>query len=414
MLVRPKIESSVPRNSQTGLRMAVARNIKERMEQGSWIRRMFEEGMALQQQYGPENVFDLSIGNPVMDPPQQFYDELRRLADDPIPGMHRYMPNAGYTETRAAIASQLGEETGIDFTAEEVVMACGAGGALNIVLKALLDPGDEVIIFAPYFPEYQVYADNHGGICTVVPPTEDFLPDMAAFEASFNEHTKVVLFCSPGNPTGVLYDAELLTDIGAVIRRKEEDLGREIFLVSDEPYRKILFDGLEYPHIFPYHERSIVATSHSKDLAIPGERIGFVVVNPEYQDSAEVVDGLIYSNRSLGFVNASALMQHIVKSLQSVTVDVMAYQSKRDFLYGNLVEMGYDIVRPQGAFYLFPRSPVEDEIEFVAELQKHRVLVVPGRGFGMPGYFRISYCLTDATLEGSLPGFKAAIEKYRG
>ena len=394
--------------------MAVSKKIQRFMEQGSWIRRMFEEGIALKQELGEDNVFDLSLGNPIMEPPPQFFHELRRIAENPTPGMHRYMPNAGYPETRAAVAAQLREETGLDFTAAEIVMTCGAGGALNVVLKTLLDPGDEVVIFAPYFVEYHFYADNHGGSCKVVPPDESFYPDLEAFEAAINTRTKAVLINSPNNPTGVVYSARLLARMADIIQRKEREYGGEIFLVSDEPYRKILFDGLEYPHIFHHYLRAIVATSHSKDLALPGERIGYIAVHPDYESRAELVGGLTFCNRTLGFVNAPALMQHIVRSLQPVAIDVGEYQAKRDFLYGRLTEMGYSVVKPQGAFYMFPRSPIEDDAAFVAELQGHNVLVVPGRGFGLPGHFRISYCVDDRTLEGSLKGFRAAIERLRG
>ena len=390
--------------------MAVSNKIRGLLEQGSWIRRMFEEGIALKQQFGDENVFDLSLGNPILEPPDEFFDELRRIADSPSPGMHRYMPNSGYPETRAAVASQLGEETGLNFTADELIMTCGAGGALNVALKALLDPGDEVVIFAPYFVEYFFYADNHGGACKVVPPDENFLPDMDALDEVIGERTRAVLINSPNNPTGALYSEETLARIGEIIREKEREFGTEIFLISDEPYRRLLFDGLEYPHIFHHHVRSIVATSHSKDLALPGERIGYIAIHPDYEDGVELMDGLVFCNRTLGFVNAPALMQHIVAKLQSVTVDIGEYQSKRDFLYDELTRIGYDVVKPQGAFYMFPKSPIEDDVEFVAELQKYNVLVVPGRGFGMPGYFRISFCVTDETLSGSIPGFKAAYD----
>ena len=390
--------------------MAVSNKVKGSMEQGSWIRKMFEEGISLKQQFGEENVFDLSLGNPIMEPPQEFFDELRRVAENPIAGLHRYMPNAGFVETRDAVATQLREETGQDFTANEIIMCCGAGGALNVILKTLLDPGDEVVIFAPYFVEYFFYADNHGGACKVVPPNDDFLPDLDAFENAIVEDTKIVLLNSPNNPSGVLYSAELLAQLGEIIQRKEKEFGSEIFLVSDEPYRKILFDGLEYPHIFDHHVRSIVATSHSKDLALPGERIGFVAVHPDYDDKTELMDGLVFCNRTLGFVNAPALIQHIVKNLQSVTIDVQQYQDKRDFMYQNLTEIGYEMPMPQGAFYMFPKSPIEDDVEFTAELQKSNVLVVPGRGFGSPGHFRLSYCVTDETLAGSLEGFRIAFE----
>ena len=394
--------------------MPVSERVRRFMKQGSWIRRMFEEGMVLKQRHGAENVFDLSLGNPVTEPPPEFFEELRRIANNPTPGMHRYMPNAGYAETRGAVAEQLGRETGLTFTADEVLMACGAGGALNVVLKSLLDPGDEVVIFAPYFVEYMFYADNHGGSCRSVPPDDRYYPDLAAFEAAITPRTRVVLVSSPNNPTGVVYDSGLLSRLAEIIAAKERQLGTEVFLVSDEPYRKILFDGLTYPHIFHHHVRSIVATSHSKDLALPGERIGYVAVHPDYDGRAELMDALNFCNRTLGFVNAPALMQHIVKSLQSVTIDVSDYQAKRDFLYDGLTAMGYETVRPQGAFYMFPRSPIEDDAAFVEELKKHLVLVVPGRGFGLGGHFRISYCVDDRTLEGSMEGFRAAIESVRG
>ena len=394
--------------------MGVSKKVRGFMEQGSWIRRMFEEGAVLRQQYGEENVFDLSLGNPIMEPPAEFFRELRRIADNPRPGMHRYMPNAGYTETRAAVATQLRGETGLGFSADEIVMTCGAGGALNVVLKALLDPGDEVVIFAPYFVEYRFYADNHGGTCAVVPPDEAFYPDMEAFEASISPRTRAVLVNSPNNPTGVVYDASLLSRMAGVIRSKEREYGSEIFLVSDEPYRRILFEEVQYPHIFHHHVASIVATSHSKDLALPGERIGFIAVHPEYKGKDEMMDALTFCNRTLGFVNAPALMQHIVKTLQAVTIDVGQYQAKRDFLHGHLTDMGYSVVKPQGAFYMFPKAPIEDDVAFVEELKAHNVLVVPGRGFGLPGYFRISYCVDDRTLEGSLPGFRAVMERSRG
>ena len=390
--------------------MAVSNKIRGLLEQGSWIRRMFEEGIALKQQFGDENVFDLSLGNPILEPPDEFSEELRRIVEDPSPGMHRYMPNSGYPETRAAVAAQLSEETGLNFTADELIMTCGAGGALNVVLKTLFDPGDEVVIFAPYFVEYFFYADNHGGACKVVPPDENFLPDIDALEDAIGERTRAVLINSPNNPTGVLYTDETLAEISEVIRKKEREHGTEIFLVSDEPYRRLIFDGLEYPHIFHHHVRSIVATSHSKDLALPGERIGYIAIHPDYEDSVELMDGLVFCNRTLGFVNAPALMQHIVAKLQSVTVDVGEYQSKRDYMYRELTDIGYDVVKPQGAFYMFPKSPIEDDVEFVAELQKHNVLVVPGRGFGMPGHFRISFCVTDETLSGSIPGFREAFD----
>ncbi|MCL0054393.1 pyridoxal phosphate-dependent aminotransferase [Dehalococcoidia bacterium] len=392
--------------------MAVSNKIRNFMEQGSWIRKMFEEGISLKQQYGEDNVFDLSLGNPVVSPPQEFFRELRRIAEEPITGMHRYMPNAGLPATRAAVADQLSLETGQDFKSSEIVMTCGAGGALNVVMKALLDPGDNFVIFAPYFVEYQFYADNHGASCKVVPPDDDFLPSMQAFRDAITEKTRGILVNSPNNPTGVLYSFKVLAELADIIKEKEREFGTEIYLVSDEPYRRLIYDDIEYPHIFRHHERSIVATSHSKDLALPGERIGYIAVHPGYEDREELVDALVFCNRTLGFVNAPALIQHIVISLQSVTVDVGIYQRKRDFLHNALIEMGYEVVRPQGAFYMFPKSPIENDVQFVDELKEQKVLAVPGTGFGLPGYFRLSYCMEDRTIEGALTGLQHALSKY--
>ncbi len=370
---------------------------------------MFEEGAALKARLGPENVFDLSLGNPVMEPPEEFLAGLRRLAETPVPGMHRYMPNAGYPETRAAVAAALSGGTGLAVTGDEVVMTCGAGGALNVVMKTLLDPGDEVVIFAPYFVEYFFYADNHGGTCRVVEPGEGFLPDMNSLERALGERTRIVLINSPNNPTGVVYPRIVLDGIVDAIRGAQRRHGREIFLVSDEPYRRIIYDGLAYPDVFTSFEQGIVATSHSKDLGLPGERIGHIAVHPGYAGRSELVDGLVFSNRVLGFVNAPALMQRLIADLQGATVDVALYEAKRDFMWERLRDLGYEAVRPQGAFYLFPRSPIEDDVRFTELLRDRGVLVVPGRGFGIPGHFRISYCVDDATLEGSLGGFADAL-----
>ncbi len=394
--------------------MAVSKKIKGFMEQGSWIRRMFEEGIALKRQYGEDKVFDLSLGNPIMQPPPEFYDELRRIATDPPAGLHRYMPNAGHADTRAAVADELSKETSLPFTSDDILMTVGAGGALNVVMRSILDPGDEVVIFAPYFVEYFFYADNHGAACKVVSADENFLPNLDSLHDAIGPKTRIVLTSSPNNPTGVVYGPDVLTELGRVIRERESEFGTEIFLVSDEPYRKILFDGLDYPHIFGHHRRSVVATSHSKDLALPGERIGFIAVNPGYTEKEELINALTFCNRTLGFVNAPALMQHIVKNLQSVTVDVGAYEAQRDFMHEALTEIGYQVIKPQGAFYMFPKAPIDDDVEFTGTLRENRVLVVPGSGFGGPGHFRISYCVSDRTLEGSLPGFRAAFEAAGG
>jgi aspartate aminotransferase len=300
----------------------------------------------------------------------------------------------------------------LPFTANEIVMTCGAAGAINTALKAISEPNDEIIIFAPYFSEYVYYADNHQATAQVVPTDSDFMPDLKALEENITPKTKAVLVNSPNNPTGVVYSHKTLQGIGKILAKKERQYGTEIFLVSDEVYRKLVYDGMECPYMFQYHPRTIVTTSHSKDLALPGERIGYIAVNPRYDGREELINGLVFCNRVLGFVNAPALMQHIVQSLQDASVDISQYAKKRDFLYNSLTEIGYSIVKPQGAFYIFPKSPIEDDVAFIGELQKHNVLAVPGQGFGAPGYFRISYCVDDWVIEGSLKGFKAAAKEF--
>ncbi len=393
--------------------MPVSDKVRLFVEQGGWIRRMFEAGIALKAQYGETNVFDLSLGNPVVEPPPEFHQELRRLADSPIKGMHRYMPNNGYVETRQAVADDLSAETGIAFSAGDIVMTCGAAAALNVVLKTILNPGQEVLLLSPYFVEYGYYVDNHNGIPVVVPTDEDFQPDLAAIEAAITSRTRALILNSPNNPSGVIYSAECLQALGDLLERKQREHGTEIFIISDEPYRRIIYDGLAYPQVFPHYEQTIVVNSHAKDLALPGERIGYIAVNPHYAGKEELAGGLTFCNRILGFVNAPALMQHVVRALQGVSVEVADYQRKRDFLYMQLTEMGYSVIKPQGAFYLFPKSPVEDDTEFVNALQEYLVLAVPGRGFGTPGYFRISYCLDDWVLEGAMDGMAKAIDQVK-
>jgi len=392
--------------------VSISEKVRQLLAEQSWIRRMFEEGAALKKKYGKENVFDLSLGNPVMEPPAEFTRELKKLAEHPLPGMHRYMENAGYLETREAVAAQLRLETGIKFTSSEIVMTCGAAAALNVVLKTILNQGDEVVIFAPYFVEYLNYIDNHNGRSVVLPTDDNFVPQLDALEVAITVKTKAIILNSPNNPTGVIYSKDFLHQLGELLRQKEAEYGTQIFLLSDEAYRKIIYDGLKYPFASHHHTQTIIATSHSKDLALPGERIGYIAVHPDINHKRELVDGLAYCNRTLGFVNAPALMQHLMRHLQQVTISVTEYQQKRDFLYHHLINMGYEVIKPQGAFYLFPKSPLEDDVTLVKELQNSMVLTVPGSGFGTPGYFRIAYCVDDKTLEGCLTGFRRVAQKF--
>ncbi len=389
--------------------MAVSQKIRQYMAEGGWIRRVFEEGLALKAQIGAENVFDLSLGNPVIEPPVEFKDELRRLASEPMAGMHRYMPNPGYLDTREAVAETLAEETGLPFAGGDIVMTCGAAAAANVVLKTILNPGDEVIILAPYFFEYLYYIDNHGGVPVVVNTTEQFRLDLAEIEQAVTPRTRAVIVNSPNNPSGVVYSSEEIAGLSDLLERKQSELGTEIFLISDEPYKRIIFDGMAFPQIVPAYTNSIIVTSHAKDLALPGERIGFIAINPNYPEKEELAGGFSFCNRTLGFVNAPALMQHVVRNLQGVSVDPDYYQRKRDFMHTALMEMGYDTVKPEGAFYLYPKAPIEDDVAFTRELLQSNVLVVPGRGFGTPGHFRISYCVEDWVLEGAAEGLAKAV-----
>ena len=391
--------------------MPIASQIKQYMADSSWIRRMFELGITMKKERGEHNVFDLSLGNPVAEPPPEFLVEMHRLLDELPAGSHRYMPNAGYPDTRAAVASALAAETGLPYGSQHIMMTVGAGGGINAVLHALCEPNDEVIIFTPFFAEYLFYVANHNAKSVVVGCDAEFTPDLTELESKITERTKVVMVNSPNNPSGKVYNQSFTYRLAEVLARKSNQFGTEIYLLSDEPYRKIIFDDLQYPFPQLAYERTITATSHSKDLALPGERIGYVAVNPNYVAAGELMDAFVFCNRVLGFVNAPALMQHAVKALQRVTVDVGEYQRKRDYLYDMLTRAGYSVFKPQGAFYMFPKSPIVDEMVVVEALQKHGILVVPGRGFGLPGYFRISFCVEQQVLEGSAHGFEAVIRE---
>ncbi|MGW8312117.1 MAG: pyridoxal phosphate-dependent aminotransferase [Desulfuromonadales bacterium] len=387
--------------------MSVSNKVRSAIESSSWIRRMFEEGAALIAEYGAENVFDFTLGNPSMEPPAAFHRELRRIAEQPIIGMHRYMNNAGYAETRAAVAAHIAENSGVPVTASHVVMTCGAGGALNVSLKTILNPGEEVIVLTPFFVEYKFYVDNHGGVTTEVwTDPETFQPDIAAIEAAINDKTRALLINSPNNPTGAVYRAETLAALGEMLERKQNELGRSIYVISDEPYARLAFDGNQVPPVFRYIRNAILATSHSKDLALPGERIGYLAANPAMDDVKLFMEGAVFCNRVLGFVNAPALMQRLVAVLQRESVDVGEYQRKRDILYNHLTALGFEMVKPGGGFYFFPKSPLTDDVEFVRRAQQHNILLVPGSGFGAPGYFRIAYCVETGIIERSLPAWE--------
>ena len=392
--------------------MAISKKVKNALEGASWIRRMFEEGAELKRLYGEEKVFDFSIGNPDLEPPPSLKKALKALADQPIIGMHRYMSNNGYSETRHAIAEYLTEESGLPFEENHVVMTVGAAGGLNVALKAILDEGDEVIVPSPYFMEFKFYIDNCGGEIRLVETNEDFSLNLREIEKAIGEKTKAMLINSPNNPTGVVYDHQSLEKLGELLKRKSQQLQKTLYLLTDEAYRRIVYDGIRLPISFQYYPHTIRVTSHSKDLSLPGERIGYIAVNPLCEEVDELMSALVFANRTLGFINAPALMQRLVAHLQRNSVNVRVYEEKRDLLYNALKGFGYQVVKPQGAFYLFPKTPIEDDVAFIKELQSKRILTVPGRGFGKPGHFRIAYAVDNEVIQRALPGFKEVAEKY--
>ena len=392
--------------------MAISKKVKTALNGASWVRRMFEEGEELKRLHGEEHIYDFSLGNPNLEPPASLKKALKALADCPVPGMHRYMPNCGYSDTRKAIAEYLKEESGLPFDEKHVVMTVGAAGGLNVILKAILDEGDEVIVPSPYFMEFKSYIENSGGQIRLVETNEDFSLNLSKIEKAIGEKTNAVLINSPNNPTGVVYDQESLEKLGELLKKKSRELGRNLHLVTDEAYRRIVFDQIHLPIVFRYYPHTIRVTSHSKDLSLPGERIGYVAVSPLCEDVDEMIAAIVFANRVLGFVNAPALMQRLVAPLQKNSVNIREYEEKRNLFYNSLTSFGYQVVKPQGAFYLFPKTPIEDDVAFVKELQSRRILTVPGRGFGKPGYFRIAYAVDRKVIEGALPGFKEVAEKY--
>ncbi len=402
--------------------MSISTKMQDFMTSGSWIRKMFEEGLALKARYGADNIYDFSLGNPDVPPPEAFREALLEAARNEGPGTHGYMPNAGYVEVREAVARHLSQEHSktapqgqeIRFSPQDVIMTCGAAGALNVILKAVLNPGDEVIIPAPFFVEYKFYVDNHGGSPVMVGTGDDFSLDMEAIERAITSRTKAVLINSPNNPTGQVYDQNSVTRLGELLAAKSQSLGQTIYLIADEPYRYIVYDDVTVPSVFAAYPESILATSHSKDLSLPGERIGYIAVHPGSTCRDDLISAMTLANRILGFVNAPSLMQRVVARLQGQTVDVSIYQRRRDMLCQGLRACGYEFLEPKGAFYLFPKSPLSDDAAFVRKLQERRILTVPGSGFGCPGHFRIAFCVPETTIEKALPGFKAAIARRTG
>ena len=388
--------------------MAVSQRVLKSMESSSWIRKMFETGGQLKAEFGEDNVYDFSLGNPNIEPPEEFKKVLKEHVNNDAKGMHAYMPNAGYPDVRKKIADYINETENIDLSINSVVMTCGAAGAMNAVLKTILNPGDKVITSTPFFAEYTAYADNHFGELVTVPGKKDFDLDVEAIGNAIDVKTAAVIINSPNNPSGRIYPESTIKALADMLEKKKKETGRAVYLLSDEPYKKITYDGAVVPSVLANYKNTIVLTSYSKDLSLPGERIGWLAVHPEADDFENLMNGIIMCNRILGYVNAPAIMQKVVAELQGVSVDINFYRRKRDRLCEILEEAGFSFIKPEGTFYLFPEAPGGDDLKAVAALQEERVLTVPGRGFGAPGYFRISYCVADSVIEGSAAGFKKA------
>jgi len=372
------------------------------------VKNMFEEGARLKAEHGPDKVFDFSLGNPDVPPPAEFKKVLKELANDESLG-HGYTPNTGFQHVRQAVADYLSGLHNVKLTPDLIIMTVGAAGALNNTLNAIINPGEEILVPSPYFIGYDHYAFIANAAIKTAPTKDDFHLDNAAVESAITDKTRVMLINSPNNPTGAVYSAEELAELGRVLEAASQKYGRRIYLVADEPYRKIAYD-VEVPSIFQAYAHSIIVTSYSKELSLAGERIGFLAISPDAEDAGQVASAAAVINIML-CVNAPSLLQHAVARLQGLTVDVSIYRRRRDLLCRGLSEIGYKFHVPEGAFYLFPRSPIPDDVKFTQLLKEELILTVPGIGFGGPGYFRLSYAVPDSTISGSMEGFKRALEK---
>jgi len=387
--------------------MPIADKMVKMVEAASTIRKMFEEGIRMREKFGPDNVYDFSLGNPDVPVPAAVKDTMLDLInDDSI--SHGYMPNAGFVHVRQAVANYLNREFSVGLTPELVVMTAGAAGALNDCLRALINPGEELLTPAPYFVGYNQYAFVAGAVLVTAPTRPDFHLDLGAIQAAITEKTRVVLINSPNNPTGAVYSAEELDGLGRVLEAASKKFDKRIYLISDEPYRKIAYD-VEVPCVFDAYDHTIVLTSYSKELSLAGERIGYLAIHPKAED-ADLIAGAAGVANTMMYVNAPALFQHVVGRLQGVTVDIDIYRRRRDLFCQGLKEAGYEFDVPEGAFYLFPKSPIENDVKFVNILKEQNILAVPGTGFGGPGHFRLSYAVPDKTITGSFAGFKKALE----
>lgn len=384
------------------------------VKNSSVIRAMFEEGKRLAGIYGAENVYDFSLGNPSVEPPVQIKEALLQVINEESPNLvHGYMNNSGYEDVREKIAESINLRFNTAFHTENIVMTVGAAGGLNVILKTLINPGDEVVVFAPFFGEYRNYISNFDGQIVIISPnTVDFQPNLSEFEKKITNRTKAVIVNNPNNPTGVVYSEKTVEAMAEILNRKQKEYNTSIYLISDEPYRELAYDGVEVPYLTKYYNNTIVGYSFSKSLSLPGERIGYLVIPDEVDDFEDVIQAANVANRILGYVNAPSLIQRAVAKCLDAKVDVEVYNRNRELLYNNLIAFGYQCVKPQGAFYLFVKALEEDDKAFADKAKAHNLLIVPGSSFGCPGYCRIAYCVDYDMIERSLPKFKELAKEY--
>lgn len=393
----------------------IADKMVDLVKGSSVIRAMFEEGKNMAKIYGAENVFDFSLGNPSVEPPEKIKEAyIQILKNEPQNLVHGYMNNAGYEDVREIIANSVNSKYHTSFRKENLIMTVGAAGGLNVILKTLLNPKDEVIVFAPYFGEYRNYVSNYDGKLIVIPPnTVDFQPNLAEFKQAITKNTKAVIVNSPNNPTGVVYSEETIINLANILNEKQEELNTSIYLISDEPYRELVYDGVEVPYLTKYYKNTIVGYSFSKSLSLPGERIGYLVIPDEVDDAEEVIGAANVANRILGFVNAPSLTQRVVARCIDEEVDVEVYNKNRELLYMALQSYGFECIKPQGAFYLFIKCLEEDDVAFSQRAKEHKLLIVPGSSFGCPGYCRIAYCVDYEMIKRSLDSFHKLAQEYK-
>ena len=393
----------------------IAKKMVKFVEGSSVTRAMFEEGKKMAVEFGAENVYDFSLGNPSVEPPKQVKEAIIETLNEDAPNfVHGYMNNSGYEEVRERIAQSLNRRFDTKFSQNNIIMTVGAAGGLNVALKTLLDPGDEVIVFCPYFGEYRSYVNNFDGVIVEISPdTETFQPKLDEFEQKITPKTKAVIVNTPNNPTGVVYSEETIKKLAAVMEAKQKEYGTDIILISDEPYRELAYDGVEVPYLTKYYDNTVVGYSYSKSLSLPGERIGYLVIPDEVTDSEKLNAAANVANRILGFVNAPTLQQKVVKACLNEKTDISYYDRNRETLYNGLKELGFECIKPEGAFYLFVKSPVADEKEFCNAAKKHNILLVPGSSFGCSGYVRMAYCVAYETIVNSLPKFAELAEEYK-